>query len=321
MSGSLTSTSGLTSASTLASATSWAASASWSTLSSFFSSLREEVGVLDEWGVSEGSLWPEIWGKITVGLLEGMEESVNEVLSGSGLTGRLGVNIIDTSELEDLLGNLGSNTTGTSWGWDESDAGGTALTVDLGWDGMDTTDSSTPITSSNWDEVALGRHKGTLDGNLDFLSELGTETNMTVSVTASNNSLKSGSLTGLSLLLNGFDAHNFIGKGDWFLGVLEEGINDLVLLDWDGEGVDLFKGDDLSVFDQSTELGEWGPFVLAESTSLSTSGTTSATSASTEASGWSFSSLLFSWSSLSLLLSFHFYCVFVFRKIIINKIK
>jgi len=126
--------------------------------------------VLDEWGVNEGSLWPEIWGKVRVGLLKGVEQSVDEVLSSSGLTGGLGVNIIDTGEGEDLLGDLGGNTSGTSWGWDESDAGGTALTVDLGWDGMDTTDLGTPVTSSDWDKVALGVDEGTLNGDLDFLS-------------------------------------------------------------------------------------------------------------------------------------------------------
>jgi len=67
---------------------------------------------------------------------------------------------------------------------------------------MDTTDFGTPISSSDWDQVALGVNESTLDGNLDFLSALDTNTNVTLSISASNNSLESGSLTGLGLLLN-----------------------------------------------------------------------------------------------------------------------
>ena len=75
---------------------------------------------------------------------------------------------------------------------------------------MDTTDLGTPETSSDGDEMHLGVEEGTLDGNLDFLANLDTNTNVTLTVTASNDSLESGSLTGLGLLLNGQDAHNLI---------------------------------------------------------------------------------------------------------------
>jgi len=118
------------------------------------------------------------------------------------LTGGLGVNIIDTGELQDFLGYLGGNATSSSWSWDESYTGGTALSLNLDWNGMDTTNLGTPITSSDWDDVALGSHQSTLNGNLDFLSGLDSNTNVTLSVTTSNDSLESGSLTGLGLLLN-----------------------------------------------------------------------------------------------------------------------
>ena len=97
--------------------------------------------MLDEWGLDEVGLWPEIRGQESVGLLEGLEESSTEVLSGSGLTSATGVDIIDTSEVQDLLGNHGGNATSSSWGWDHSNGTGTALSLDLDWDGMDGTDS------------------------------------------------------------------------------------------------------------------------------------------------------------------------------------
>jgi len=76
----------------------------------------------NEWGTVEVSLWPEIWGKESVGLLQGIEEGSDEILSSSGLSSGVCVDIIDTGEEQDLLGDLGGNATSSSWGWHESDA-------------------------------------------------------------------------------------------------------------------------------------------------------------------------------------------------------
>jgi len=68
----------------------------------------------------EVGLWPKIWGEESVGLLQAHEDGSAEVLSGSGLTGTSGVNIINTCEIKNLLGNLSCNSACTSWGWDHS---------------------------------------------------------------------------------------------------------------------------------------------------------------------------------------------------------
>jgi hypothetical protein len=154
---------------------------------------------------------------------------------------------------------------------------------------MDTTDSGTPITSSDWDKVDLGIKKSTLNGNLDFFSNLDTDTNVTLSVTGGNNSLESGSLTGLSLLLDGENAHDFVGK--FVLDVSDKSVNNWCFLDWDGVSVDFFKGCDVSGFDESSEFGKWGPFFLeSTSTSSSSSEATSSSSATSVASSSSASS-------------------------------
>jgi hypothetical protein len=116
--------------------------------------------------------------------------------------------------------------------------------VDLGWDGMDSTNLGTPISSSDWDNVALGVNESSLDGNLDFLGNLDTNTNMTLSVSTSNDSLESGSLSGLGLLLHGENAHDLVGE--LVLDVRDKSIDDWGFLDWDGEGVDFLEGVDLS---------------------------------------------------------------------------
>ena len=251
--------------------------------------------MLDEWRLDEVGLWPEIWGKESVGLLEALEHGSAEVLSSSGLTSTGCVNIIDTGELQDLLGNDSGNATSSSWGWDHSNVTGTALSLNLDWDGMDSTDSGTPISSSDWDKVDLGIEKGTLDGNLDLLGALDTDTNVTLSVTDGNDGLESGSLSGLGLLLDGEDAHDLVGELS--LGVGEESVSDWGFLDWDGVGVNLLEGLDLSVLDESSELGEWSPFFLLSSSA--TWASSSATSASTAASSASIAEASASASSAS----------------------
>lgn len=233
--------------------------------------------MLDEWGLDEVGLWPEIWGKESVGLLQALENGSAEVLSSSGLTSTGGVAIIDTGELQDLLGNDSGNASSSSWGWDHSNGTGTALSLDLNWDGMDISNSGSPISSSDWDKVDLGIEEGTLDGNLDLLGALDTDTNVTLSVTDGNDGLESGSLTGLGLLLDGEDAHDLIGELG--LGVGNESVDDWGFLDWDGVGVDLLEGLDLSVLDESSEFGEWSPFFLHASSSTWSTSTTSATTA------------------------------------------
>jgi len=257
----------------------------------------------DEWGLNEISLWPEIWGKESVGLLQALEESSAEILSGSGLTGTCGVDIIDTSELKNLFGNLSGNATSTSWSWHESDRARTALSLNLSWDSMDTTDSGTPISSSDWDKVDLSIEKSALNGDLDFLSDLDTNTDVTLSVTSGDDSLESSSLSSLGLLLDGKNAHDLIGK--LVFDVRDKSVNDWCLLDWDGVSVNFFEGKDVTSLNESSELGKWSPvFLESTSTSASSSEATSSSSATSVAASSSASSeasitTFWCWSSFS----------------------
>jgi hypothetical protein len=75
---------------------------------------------------------------------------------------------------------------------------------------MDITDLVSPIASSDWDQLELGVNKGTLDSNLDFFGDLDSETDVTILISDANNSLEAGSLSGLGLLLDGYDFHDFV---------------------------------------------------------------------------------------------------------------
>ena len=154
---------------------------------------------------------------------------------------------------------------------------------------MDTTDSRSPVTSSDWNDVVLGIKECSLNGNLNFLSDLDSNTNVSLSVTDSDNSLESGSLSSLGLLLDGKDAHDLVGE--LVLGLGDKSVNDLGLLDWDGVSIDLLEGLDLVVLHKSSELGEWGPFFLESSSSSSSAEAASAaSSASSSEASSSFSS-------------------------------
>lgn len=67
---------------------------------------------------------------------------------------------------------------------------------------MDITDLVTPIASSNWDKLKFGVDEGTFDGNLDFLGNFDSKTDMTILVSNNDDGLKAGSLTGFCLLLD-----------------------------------------------------------------------------------------------------------------------
>ena len=213
-------------------------------------------------------LGPEIGGKVLVGVTEGHVDGLDEVLGGSGVTGGGGVAIIDTSELQEFLGDGSTDNTGTTGSGHELGSDGTGLSSDLHGNGMDVTDLVSPVTSTDGDEAELGGNKGTLDSNLDFLGDLDAETNMTVLVTDGNNSLKAGSLSSLGLLLDGDDLHDLIGE--FLVSVLEELVNNRGFLDGDGVSVDLFEGVDHVVLHESSELGSGGPLILGGTTHSAT---------------------------------------------------
>lgn len=77
---------------------------------------------------------------------------------------------------------------------------------------MDITDLVSPIASSDGHKGELSSNESTLDGDLDFLGELDSETDVTVLVTDGNDGLESGSLSSLGLLLDGHDLHDLIGE-------------------------------------------------------------------------------------------------------------
>ena len=117
---------------------------------------------------------------------------------------------------------------------------------------------SSPVSSSNGDDGELGSDDGSSDGGSDLLSALDSKSDVSIEVSDGDEGLESGSLSSGGLLLNGGDVHDLVLEGG------EEEVDDLELLDGEGEEVDLLHGLDLSVLDESSKLGDGDPGEVGE---------------------------------------------------------
>lgn len=129
---------------------------------------------------------------------------------------------------------------------------------------MGLTDLVAPISSSDGDDVLLGNLETLGNGDLDFLGALDSDSDVSVLVSNNEDSLESGSLSSLSLLLDGGNLHDLI---DEILS--NELINNLVLLDGERMSEDLLKGLNLLGLDKSSKLGDWDPFLFESTSSAS----------------------------------------------------
>ena len=123
---------------------------------------------------------------------------------------------------------------------------------------MDFTDLVTPVAATNRNARHLGVDDGTSNGGGDLLGALDTETAVAVMVTDDDKGLETGALTGTGLFLHGHDFHDFVLEGG-----AEEVVDDLVLLDWEREEIDLFEGFDFALLDKTAELGDGDPLFFA----------------------------------------------------------
>jgi hypothetical protein len=81
--------------------------------------LTESVGKLLKGAADQLGLLPQVGRQEAVGVGDGGEGSLQGVLKGLGRTGRRGVGILNTSELEETLDGGRSDDLGTTGGGDE----------------------------------------------------------------------------------------------------------------------------------------------------------------------------------------------------------
>jgi len=181
------------------------------------------------------------------------EGGLQEVAHGCSATLGLRVDVLDTSELEETVGCRSSDDASTARGRDEAAHDGADLARDLAGYGVRLTESDTPVTTTDGNNRELGEDDSATDGGGHFLCALDTETDMSVEVTDSNERLEASTLTSTSLLLDGHDLHNLV------LELGQEEVDDLELLHWQREQVDLLHGLDLAILYQTAELGDRHP--------------------------------------------------------------
>lgn len=237
--------------------------------------LSEEIGVLLLRSRSQVVRSPQVGGQETGGLGKGVVHGHGQVTSGTGVTSGGGVNILDTSHGQQLLGDEGSDNAGTTRSRDKSASDGSALSGDLARHGVRSTRVEAPVSTADRDKVHLGVDDTTTDGSGNLLGSFDTKSNVAISVTDSDVALEASALTSGGLLLHRHDLHDLVSQGR-----AQEVVNDLVLLDREGEKEDLLNRLDLALLHQATELGDWDPLALtfvASSSTTSASSTASAT--------------------------------------------
>lgn len=140
---------------------------------------------------------------------------------------------------------------------------------------MRRTEVGAPITTTDWNDRKLGKDDCTADSRCDFLCALDAETDMAVKVPDGNEGLETSALASASLFLHGHNLHDFI------LEVGEEKVDNLELLHWEREKIDLFHRFDLAVLYKTTELGNWDPILLLVLARAATTSPTSPTAPTT----------------------------------------
>jgi hypothetical protein len=240
--------------------------------------LGKEIGVLLERSGRKGVLLPEIRLKVSVGVTEGVEEGLDEVTHGTGVTTGGGVAIINSSHAQQTLSGGGGHKSSTTGGRDETNTNGSALSSHLGGDGVGKGGLTSPVSTTDRGDVKLGSQDGTTDGGGNLGRALDSKANVSGRISDGNEGLEAGTLSGRRLLLDRHDLHDLVLKF-----VLKEIVNDLGLLNGDGEEEDLLDGSNLALLYETAKLGDGSPDVLvtvSASASAATSASPSAVSAS-----------------------------------------
>mmetsp|Transcript_27592 Transcript_27592/g.50287 ORF Transcript_27592/g.50287 Transcript_27592/m.50287 type:complete len:291 (-) Transcript_27592:72-944(-) len=246
--------------------------------------LGEEISVLLERSCRKGILFPEIRLQVSVGVTEGVEQRLDEVTHGTGVTTGRGVAILNTGHAQKTLAGGGGHKSGTAGGRNETNTDRTALARHLSGDSVGLATLTSPESTTDGGHVELGGEDGTADGSSDLRRALNTKANVSGAISDSNESLETSTLTSGTLLLHRHDLHDFVLKF-----VLQEVVDNLGLLNRDGEEEDLLDGADLALLYETSKFGDGSPHVLitvSASSATAASSAASAVSASTSTSAF-----------------------------------
>jgi hypothetical protein len=98
--------------------------------------LSKEIGEFLVRSDLERFFSPKIWGKVSVGLCQSSENSLDEVTHGTGVTTCRGVAVINPSHVQQLFWNRSSDKSSTARSRDQTHTNGTTLSRQLARDGV-----------------------------------------------------------------------------------------------------------------------------------------------------------------------------------------
>jgi len=239
--------------------------------------------VLLEWSSRKSILLPEIRFQVSVGVTEGVKQRLDEVTHGTGVTTGRGVAILNTGHAQKTLTGGRGHESGTAGSRNETNTNRTALARHFSGDSVGQATLTSPESTTDGRNVELSGEDGTTDSGGDFRRALDTKANVSSGISDSNEGLETSTLTSGTLLLNRHDLHDLVLKL-----VLQEVVDDLGLLDGDGEEEDLLNRTNLALLYETSEFGDGSPNVLvtvsaSSATAASSTASTVSTSASTSA--------------------------------------
>merc|ERR1719427_174402 len=153
---------------------------------------------------------PHIRCQVGVGSRNGSIRSHSEVAHRRSCSIGGGVAIVDTSHLQQLLGDTRSNNSSSTGGRNQPHIYRSTFTSHLAGHGVRFTDLVSPVSSTNWNDGQLGLDDSTTNGSGYLLGAFHTKTHMTIKVSDGNKSLEACSLSSTGLLLHRHDLENLV---------------------------------------------------------------------------------------------------------------
>jgi hypothetical protein len=159
-----------------------------------------------------------------------------------GLAGGSGVAVLNTSHLQKLLGQEGSDDACSARSRDQAHKNGAATASDLDGHSVGLSDGASPVSTADGGKGNLGIDEGSADGNRHLTGALDTEAEVAILVTNSDNSTEASALSGAGLLLDRGNLQDLILE---LAG--EEVVDNRGLLDGQSVQVDVLDALDLAV--------------------------------------------------------------------------
>merc|ERR1712012_1306002 len=139
--------------------------------------LGQEIGEFLVRRLGEASFLPQIRGQVGVGL--------GEVTQGGGGTASLRVAILDTSHVQQLLGDTSGDDSSTARSWDQTHNGAATFACNFARNGMGFSDLVTPVSTTHRDDGQLGEDDSSSNGSSHLFGAFDAEANVTIAVTDS----------------------------------------------------------------------------------------------------------------------------------------